>query len=175
MPSMPRLGDYSTAIDRWRRALASAQDEQTADSLREGIAAAQSRLGQTPAEPASAEANSVGVRVAVTLDPALAGRLDDSATLFVTARDVAGERPPLAVVRARVADLPMTVVLDDSVAMSPQAQLSQVSNARVVARVSQSGQATPQAGDLFSDYESVAVTPIDENDTAELVINHVVE
>ena len=69
----------------------------------------------------------------------------------------------------------MTVVLDNSVAMSPQAQISQVREARLVVRVSPSGQAMPQPGDLFGDLESVSVGPISDDEAAEVVINRVFE
>lgn len=166
-------GDYETAVDRWRRAVANISDPETAASLRDGIRVAQERMGVAP-EP-SAAAQGQGVRVSVSLDEALADRVSDDATVFITARDIDGELPPLAVIRAQVADLPMTVVLDDTAAMSPQAQISQVREARLVVRVSESGQATPQPGDLFGDLESVSVGPIREDATANVVINRVFE
>ena len=168
-------GDYEQAIDRWRRAVANIEDPNTAASLREGIQVAQERLGVVPEQAAVDAAQSNGVRVTVSLDEALAERVSDDATVFVTARDLEGELPPLAVVQALVSELPMTVVLDDSVAMSPQAQISQVREARLMVRVSPSGQATPQPGDLFGDLDSVSVGPIDEDEAAEVVINRVFE
>ena len=55
---------------------------------------------------------------------------------------------PLAILKKRVRDLPFDFTLDDSLAMSPQARLSQAAQVVVGARVSKSGQAMPQAGDL---------------------------
>lgn len=168
-------GDYEQAIDRWRRAVANIEDPNTAASLREGIQVAQERLGVVPEQAAVDAAQSNGVRVTVSLDDALAERVSDDATVFVTARDLEGELPPLAVVQVLVSELPMTVVLDDSVAMSPQAQISQVREARLMVRVSPSGQATPQPGDLFGDLDSVSVGSIDEDEAVEVVINRVFE
>ena len=166
-------GDYETAIDRWRRAVANIEDPETAESLRDGIRVAQERMGVTPEAPAAAQGQ--GVRVNVSLDEALVDSVSDDATVFITARDIEGELPPLAVIRAQVSELPMTVVLDDTAAMSPQAQISQVREARLVVRVSESGQATPQPGDLFGDLESVSVGAISEDDAANVVINRVFE
>lgn len=166
-------GDYETAIDRWRRAVANIEDPETAESLRDGIRVAQERMGVTPEAPAAAQGQ--GVRVNVSLDEALVDNVNDDATVFITARDIEGELPPLAVIRAQVSELPMTVVLDDNAAMSPQAQISQVREARLVVRVSESGQATPQPGDLFGDLESVSVGAISEDDAANVVINRVFE
>ncbi|WP_386082372.1 c-type cytochrome biogenesis protein CcmI [Vreelandella sp. F11] len=165
-------GDYPQAIDHWRRAIANIEDPNTVSSLRDGIRVAQERMGVEP-EEAVAEGN--GIRVRVALDSELAGRVDDNDSVFITARDREGELPPLAVVRAQVSELPMTVTLDDSAAMSPQAQISQVREARLVVRVSPSGQATPQPGDLFGDLESVSVGPIDDAEAVEVVINRVFE
>ncbi|AJY52027.1 c-type cytochrome biogenesis protein CcmI [Halomonas sp. KO116] len=165
-------GDYEQAIDHWRRAIANIEDPDTVDSLREGIRVAQERMGIEPEETVG-EGN--GIRVRVALDGELAGRVDDDDTVFITARDIEGELPPLAVVRAQVSELPMTVTLDNTAAMSPQAQISQVQEARLVVRVSPSGQATPQPGDLFGDLESVSVEPIEDAEAVEVVINRVFE
>ena len=168
-------GDYETAIDRWRRAVANIEDPETASSLREGIRVAQERLGVEPEAEAVGAGQSQGVRVTVSLDEALMDNVSDDTSVFITARDMKGELPPLAVIRTQVSELPMTVVLDDNAAMSPQAQISQVREARLVVRVSQSGQATPQPGDLFGDLESVSVGPISEDDAANVVIDRVFE
>lgn len=165
-------GDYEQAIDHWRRAIANIEDPNTVSSLRDGIRVAQERMG---IEPEEAAAEGTGIRVRVSLDEALVGRVEDDASVFITARDTEGELPPLAVVRAQVSELPMTVVLDESAAMSPQAQISQVQEARLVVRVSPTGQATPQPGDLFGDLESVNVGPIDDAEAVEVVINRVFE
>ena len=165
-------GDYEQAIDHWRRAIANIDDPNTVSSLRDGIRVAQERLG---IEPEEAVTEGTGIRVRVSLDEELVGRVDGDASVFITARDIEGELPPLAVVRAQVSELPMTVTLDNSVAMSPQAQISQVQEARLVVRVSPSGQAAPQPGDLFGDLESVSIGPIEDDEAAEVVINRVFE
>ncbi|WGI26139.1 c-type cytochrome biogenesis protein CcmI [Halomonas alkaliantarctica] len=165
-------GDYEQAIDHWRRAIANIEDPNTVSSLRDGIRVAQERLG---VEPEETVAEGTGIRVRVSLDEELVGRVDGDASVFITARDIEGELPPLAVVRAQVSELPMTVTLDNSAAMSPQAQISQVQEARLVVRVSPSGQAMPQPGDLFGDLESVSVGSIDDAEAVEVVINRVFE
>jgi cytochrome c-type biogenesis protein CcmH len=84
----------------------------------------------------------------VTLAPAVAASAAPGDTVFVFARDAAGGRMPLAVQRATVADLPLAFRLDDAMAMAPNARLSQAKQVLVGARVSRSGNAMPQAGDL---------------------------
>lgn len=167
-------GDYRAAIDHWRRAIAGMQDPDTADALRQGIRVAQQRLGIAPEEAEQAVAEGPGIAVRVRLADDLAGRLDEDASVFVVARDPEGELPPLAVARARLGELPLTVVLNDADAMAPMARLSQVNEARLMVRVSASGQATPQPGDLLGTREGATVGDTD-GEPVEVVIDRVVE
>jgi cytochrome c-type biogenesis protein CcmH len=84
----------------------------------------------------------------VSVAPGLASRVDRSATLFVFARAEKGPRMPLAVVRASASELPLKFTLDDSQAMAPSLKLSSAAEVRIEARISRSGNATPQPGDL---------------------------
>lgn len=161
-------GNYETAIDRWRRAVANVKNPDTVESLKQGIRVAQQRLGIDPQE---AQADQHGVRVRVTLDESLRSQVKDDTTVFVTARDLAGEKPPLAVVRTTVAQLPTTVTLSENDAMSPQASLAGVDKVRLVVRVSPSGQAMPRPGDLFGDADGIAVGSVGDGDPVEVTIN----
>ena len=69
-------------------------------------------------------------------------------TLFVFARAEGGSRMPLAILRRTAADLPLRFALDDSMAMAPTAKISGAQAVRVEARISKSGNAMPQPGDL---------------------------
>lgn len=114
---------------------------------------------QAPAAGSAAEdgAEAAGrIRVNVSLDESLWYQAGADDTLFVYAKAVDGPPMPLAVTRARVGDLPLTLTLDDSQAMTPQLRLSQFDEVIVGARISASGQATPQSGDLEGEAGPVA-------------------
>jgi cytochrome c-type biogenesis protein CcmH len=64
---------------------------------------------------------------------------------------------PLAILRKQVKDLPVRFTLDDSLAMSPAMRLSSVPRVVVGARISRTGNAMPQPGDLEGLSEPVAV------------------
>lgn len=105
--------------------------------------------------PAAAAGGSVSGTV--TLAAAIQGKAAPDDTVFVYARAAEGPRMPLAMLRKQVKDLPITFSLDDSMAMQPQMRLSAFPKVVVVARVSRSGQATPQAGDLTGQSAPVAI------------------
>jgi len=92
----------------------------------------------------------------VSLAAELQARAQPTDTVFIFARATDGSRAPLAVQRARVADLPLRFRLDDTLAMSPQHKLSDAKEVRIEARVSRQGSATPAAGDLVGTSEPVA-------------------
>jgi cytochrome c-type biogenesis protein CcmH len=86
--------------------------------------------------------------VQVALDPKLKDQLDPNATLFVFARAASGPPMPLAIQRLKAGQLPITVTLDDSMSMMPAMTLSKFPQVVVGARVSKSGNAMAQSGDL---------------------------
>ena len=103
------------------------------------------------AEPAvlvQSAGQSLAISGKVTMGPGLAGKGAPTDTLFVFARETSGPPMPVAIVRATKKDLPFTFRLDDSNSMMPSRKLSDVGMVVIVARISKSGQAMPQSGDL---------------------------
>jgi cytochrome c-type biogenesis protein CcmH len=100
-----------------------------------------------PAQPAVSLSNKQ-VSGTVSLAPALAQQAGPEDTVFVFARGPDGKGMPLAILRKKVKDLPLQFTLDDSLAMSPAATISGVASVIVSARISKTGEAFPQAGDL---------------------------
>ena len=91
------------------------------------------------------------------LSAALKAQASPDDVVFIFARPADGSRMPLAILRKQVKDLPAAFTLDDSLAMSPAARLSLAQQVIVGARISKSGQAMPQAGDLEGLSAPVAV------------------
>ena len=62
---------------------------------------------------------------------------------------------PLAILKRKANELPITFTLDDSTAMADELKLSKFELVIVGARVSKSGNAIPQSGDLVGQSASV--------------------
>lgn len=101
------------------------------------------------AAPAAASADpGEALVVSVSIAAELRDRVSPDSTLFVFAKAQEGPPMPLAVFRGNASELPREIRLDDSMAMSPAAKLSQFDRWVVTARVSRAGQAKAVTGDL---------------------------
>ena len=150
--------DYAAARGYWERLIAVVPpDSEMARSVGGSIQEAMQLEGSggAVAAPAVASAQQT-VSGSVEISPELAARVEAGDTLFVFARAAQGPRMPLAIVR-RAATLPYAFTLDDSMAMAPNMKLSGQSQVVIGARISRSGNATPQAGDLTG--QSAVVSP----------------
>jgi cytochrome c-type biogenesis protein CcmH len=148
-------------VEEARGRVAGGSPENQIAEVADGQAVAPPPVTETtaPTPPAAA----ASVQVSVQIDPGLAAQAAPTDTLFVFARAATGPPMPLAVQRFSVADLPVSVTLDDSMAMTPAMRLSSFPQVVVGARVSKSGQAMPQPGDLeglTGPVESAAAAPV---------------
>lgn len=143
--------DYKQAISLWERL----QKDLPADSamlpeVKGSINEAYALSGKKP--QASSAQNAVPATVSVSgivrISPALASKIDPAATVFIFARATQGPPMPVAIERTTAKNLPYTYHLDDSSAMSPDHKLSSAGEVVLVARISKTGDAKPQSGDL---------------------------
>jgi len=147
--------DYKTAVEYWERmrSLVPA-DSQFGQTVASSIAEARQLGGiggaVVPAAPPAHAAAAGGGRVTgvVTLAPEVAAKAKPDDTVFIFARAAEGPRMPLAILKRQVKDLPVKFSLDDSQAMTSAMKLSNFPEVVVGARISQSGTAAPQSGDL---------------------------
>jgi cytochrome c-type biogenesis protein CcmH len=124
-----------------------------------------------PTDKPAAAASGATVEGSVSVADAVKGSLPPGATLFVYARPADGSRMPLAILRASADKFPLQFKLDDSMAMSPESRISLRDQVQLVARVSKSGNAMPQPGDLTGTFGPVKVGAKD----VKLVITEVVK
>lgn len=144
--------DFGGAIAHWERILKVAPpDPDLIELVKDGIEDARKLAGLAVTPGAGQPLSTAGpgtIAVTVRLAPALAAQAAPGDTVFIFARAAQGPRAPLAVLRRQVRELPVTVTLDDSMAMTPAATLSSQEKVVVGARVSKSGDPAPRAGDL---------------------------
>lgn len=188
-----QAGHFVDAALTWRRLQVLLQpDSDVANAVVAQIAMANARAaGKTQAEaeallqgdavPAAAASAAVAsgaaaadvdaprLQVEVSLAPALASKVADSDTVFVFARAEGGPPMPLAVARMAASKLPASVVLTDGMGMAPGSNLSSAGTVVVTARISRSGQALPQPGDLEG---SSAALDVHTRTPIAIVIDH---
>ncbi|MEM9305499.1 MAG: c-type cytochrome biogenesis protein CcmI [Pseudomonadota bacterium] len=123
-------------------------------------------------EPTSAppESGGEGLRVAIALDDALRDRVAPNDVVFIFARAAEGPRMPLAIQRVAAGQLPLELTLDESMAMTPAMNITTFPEIVIGARISKTGNATPQPGDLEA---LSAPMPNDTRDLVELTIDRV--
>nr|WP_295775178.1 c-type cytochrome biogenesis protein CcmI [Rhodoferax sp.] len=170
-----RSNQFDAAIRIWERLTPQVEpDSDDARMLQESLAAAYAAAGKTaPTASGKPQANTnvgnagiatgptkanaaASVSGLVEVDAALKAKAAPGDTVLVIAR-VPGTRMPVAVLRTSAAALPLQFTLDDSLSMSPQARISAATEVEVEARISKSGMAQAESGDLISAVQTVKV------------------
>ncbi len=169
--ALEQEGARDAALALWRRALAGLPADAPFRGELEGLIA-RVDPDALPAAAPTAEAIEVTVRLAPELLATLGAGPAPDAPVYVLARAVDGPPAPLAVVRHRLDELPLTTRLDAGMAMLPGASLADFETVYVVARVSPSGEPRAQPGDLEG--RSPAFEPGQQRHV-DIVIDRVVE
>lgn len=155
--------NYKAAVQTWEKlAKQLPPDSDEFRTITASIAEARLKGGLPPASASAITSESApvisnqGVSGQVDIAPGLQLKIKPGDTLLVIARKP-GERMPVAVLKTAITGFPMKFVLNDALAMSPSALISQLPEVVIDVRVSKSGMAMPEAGDLISKQETVKV------------------
>ena len=158
-------GKYDAAIASWKHLIdVLPKDSDIVPSVQEQIARAEAARDGRGAEQAGEKDEAPPqLQVEVALDAKLADKLAPNDVLFVFAKAANGPPMPLAIQRMPASKLPASVTLTDGMGMLPNMKLSQFPQVIVGARVSKSGDAIAQRGDLQAISAPLAIstkTPI---------------
>ena len=146
-------GDSQAAIDYWERLLPRLEPgSEPEQRLKKYLNAARQQL---PAAPGADEGETVSLQIEVSLLENLKQQARQDAAVFIYATALSGPPMPAAIVRKKVSDLPVQTRLDDSNAMLPGNKLSHHARVQLIARVSNSGNAKPQSGDLIGKVNAI--------------------
>ena len=142
--------DFAAVVDYWGRLLPQLEaGSEEAKSLGEAVDKARAIAeGKVGAPDTTAPAPET-VRGEVTLSGKVAAQANPDDLLFIFARTDEGSRMPLAVLRAKVSDLPMQFTFDDSMALPGGQKISDLPTISIEARVAKAGKAQTSSGDLF--------------------------
>ena len=120
----------------------------------------------------TAEETSCFIRVNVTLDAGLSSRISPQDTLFVYAKAATGPPMPLAIKQFTADALPLETCLGPEDAMMQGMTITSFDPIRIIARISKSGLAAPQPGDLQALSEPL---PTKNGSVVSLLINEILE
>lgn len=165
--------DYQKAINHWQLVIDASKQNVNVTALNQAIAEAKNRLSLKGKEGiASASSESSGIEtenkiksdspqlnLSIELSDEILEKLSqgEDKTVFVYAVPANGTRMPVAALKIRASDLPTEVILDNTRAMSPQANLSSVSAVNIYAVVSNQGSVGMKSGDYKAEKLNVDV------------------
>ena len=151
-------GKFADALKYWEQARKPLDaNNPDLEGLESAIAAVRERLGMPPAKATPAATSGLNVTGQVNLSASLKSKASPNDVVFIYATPANGDRMPLAIFKTTVSQLPLNFTLDDSTAMTPDRKLSEAGEVMVKVRVSKSGNAMPQSGDLSGSLGPVKV------------------
>jgi cytochrome c-type biogenesis protein CcmH len=157
--------DFSRAAEYWRSLLklippddsyasevrAAIQDAEKSAGLSglDNLSAAGAKTSAVKEETKAPSGPGASISGTVSVSSDLAGKFAPGDTVFIYAQLPQGPKMPIASLKITAKQLPYRFTLDDSLAMTPNDKLSNHAEVMVSARVSKSGQAITQSGDLL--------------------------
>jgi cytochrome c-type biogenesis protein CcmH len=167
--------NYPESIEYWQRVINANKPGVNIAALQEAVNEAKKRLGMPESKSAKPQPlNGPQLQVNVSLSDDIVNKLalGEDKVVFVYAIPTDGKRMPLAALKLMASDLPKVVTLSNSNAMSPQSNLSSVSEVNIFAIVSKQGGAGIKSGDFKAQINNISV---ESKDTINLVIDSLVE
>ena len=151
-------GKFADALKFWEQARKPLDaNNPDLEGLESAIATVRERLGMPPTKATPAATSGLNVTGQVNLSASLKSKASPNDVVFIYATPANGDRMPLAIFKTTVSQLPLNFTLDDSTAMTPDRKLSAAGEVMVKVRVSKSGNAMPQSGDLSGSLGPVKV------------------
>ena len=152
-------GDYKSAVQTWEKlAQQLPPGSEEASTIQASITEARSKggLASTNTSANTAVVSGKGVSGKIEISADLKSKVKSGDVLMVIARQP-GERMPVAVLRVPATEFPMNFTLTDALAMNPSAPISKLSDVSIEVRISKTGMAKAEAGDLISSVQTVKV------------------
>jgi cytochrome c-type biogenesis protein CcmI len=172
------LGDKELALENWQRLVVFIPDtDPNYAAVNQRILQLQTDLDQDNQQVAQNQPNlttdslsSTRVSVTINISDELQAKLPENGFLFVFAQESSGQmKMPAAVVKMPLGEFPIVVELSNNNAMTPTYTLSQLQQAKLVARVSIDGNGTESEGDFQG--ELIATLSANETTQETITIN----
>jgi cytochrome c-type biogenesis protein CcmH len=170
-------GEFKQAAVYWEELLAfipaeSKLAQSVSGSIRQAKSLASNNQGNvliTKQQPPKSDKNVVNKSLSptisgvVNISPALSAKTSPRDTLYIYARAKSGPKMPLAIIRLQAKDLPAKFTLKDGMGMNPNMKLTSFPEVVISARVTKSGNAVPENGDLQGFSEVIRIGDQDVN------------
>ncbi|MFT5924859.1 MAG: cytochrome c-type biogenesis protein CcmI [Paraglaciecola sp.] len=169
------LGDKPLALGNWQRLVGFIPDtDPNYAAVNQRILQLQTELDQDNQQATQNQLNltadnlsSTRVSVTINISDKLQAKLPENGFLFVFAQESSGQmKMPAAVVKMPLGEFPVVVELSNNNAMTPNYTLSQLQQAKLVARVSIDGNGTQSAGD----FQGELIATLSENEITQETI-----
>ena len=148
-------GNYKVAVQTWEKlAQQLPPGSEEARAIESSISEARSKGGLVGTN--TAVVSSKGVSGKIEIVAGLKSKVNPGDIVLVIARPL-GERMPVAVLKVPATEFPMSFALTDALAMNPSAPISKLSEVSIEVRISKTGMARAETGDLISAVQTVKV------------------
>jgi len=168
-------GRINKAIDYWQRVLPKLEkgsDEEKNIKKYIEFAAKENNISLDNSAVEKTNLSEYSIKLNIELSSEFSA-VDINNTVFIYAKPVNSNiKMPIVVLRKKVSDLPLELSLDDSMSMLPNNKLSGYESVIVLARISKTGNAKSEKGDLIGVSNPISTR---SKETIKIIINSIVE